>query len=67
MLGETDPVELYQKYRTNVLSAIKEKANGIAGIAEQIKISKMLARVVCELLKDEGEIIEKRKDNFQAI
>ncbi len=58
---------VYQKYRTDVLSAIKEKAAGIAGIAEHIGISKMLARVVCELLKDEGEIIEKRKNNFQAI
>ncbi len=58
---------LYQRHRANVLSAIKEKAAGVAGIAEQIEISKMLARVVCELLKDEGEIIEKRKDNFQAI
>ncbi len=59
--------ELYQKYRTGVLSAIKEKADGVAGITKQIRISKMLARVVCELLKDEGEIIEKRKDKFQAI
>ncbi len=59
--------ELYQKYRTGVLSAIKEKANGVAGIGEQIGISKMLAKVVCELLKYEGEIIEKRKDKFQTI
>ncbi len=58
---------LYQKYRTDVILAIKEKAAGVAGIAERIGISKMLARVVCELLKDEGEIIEKRKNNFQAI
>ena len=58
---------LYQKYRADVVLAIKEKVAGVAGIAERIEISKMLARVVCELLKDEGEIIEKRKDNFQAI
>ncbi len=59
---------LYQKYRERALAMIKaEKGIGHAKIAEKIGISRTLARIVCELLKDDGEIIEKRKDQFQAI
>lgn len=59
---------LYQKYRQMALSLIKaEKGIGSAKIAEKIGISKILAKITCEFLKDDGEIIEKRKDQFQAI
>jgi len=59
---------LYQKYREKVLSLIKaEKGVGSKKLAEKIGISNLLAKITCEFLKDEGEIIEKRKDQFQAI
>ena len=60
--------DLYLKHRARVLDAIKsEKGILLEKIAEKAGISKMLAKVVCEFLKDEGEVIEKRKDSFQAI
>ena len=60
--------DLYLKHRVRVLDAIKsEKGILLEKIAEKAGISKMLAKVVCEFLKDEGEVIEKRKDSFQAI
>ena len=59
---------LYQKYKPKILGLIKEeKGIGIGKIAEKAGISKVLARVVCEFLKEEGDLIEKRKDQFQAI
>ena len=60
--------DLYLKHRGKVLDAIKaEKGILLEKIAEKAGISKMLAKIVCEFLKDEGELIEKRKDSFQAI
>lgn len=60
--------KLYQKHRPKVLSAIKEeKGIGCAGIAKKLGIDATLITAICEFLKDEGEIIEKRKDQFQAI
>lgn len=60
--------QLYKKYKAKVLSAIQdEKGTNSAKIGEKTEISKVLAKIICELLKDEGEIIEKRKDQFQAI
>ncbi|MCX6799017.1 MAG: hypothetical protein NTW59_02895 [Candidatus Diapherotrites archaeon] len=59
---------LYLKYREQAFAVIKA-ANQISlqGLAAKMKISALLARIVCEFLKDEGEIIEKRKDQFKAI
>jgi hypothetical protein len=59
---------LYQKYRPKVLSLIKaEKGIGSKKLGEKVGISNLLAKITCEFLKEEGEIIEKRKDQFQAI
>jgi len=59
---------LYEKHRAKALKAIEaEKGIGPEGIAEKLGISRLLARIVCELLKEDGDIIEKRKDQFQAV
>jgi len=59
---------LYQKHRQKVLSLVNaEKGIGSEKIAEKAGIGKLLARIVCEFLKEEGEIIEKRKEQFQAV
>jgi len=59
---------LYQKHKAKALSLIKaEKGIDSAKIGEKAGVSKLLAKIVCELLKEEGEIIEKRQDRFQAI
>lgn len=59
---------LYKKHRAKVLSTIQAK-KGInpTEIGEKAGINKALAKIICELLKDEGEIIEKRKEQYQAI
>ncbi len=60
--------KLYEKYRGKALSAIKaEEGIDSKKLAEMLGVSKTLGKIVCELLKDDGEIIEKRKDSFQAI
>jgi len=60
--------DLYEKHREKIISTIKdEKGINSAGVAEKMEIDKTLVKIICELLKDEGEIIEKRKDQFQAI
>ncbi len=60
--------DLYEKHRAKIISTIKdEKGLSSAGVAEKMEIDKTLVKIICELLKDEGEIIEKRKDQFQAI
>ncbi len=59
---------LYGKYRSNVLSAIKASGETtLQKLAERVGISALLAKIVCEFLKDEGEIIEKRKELFKAV
>jgi hypothetical protein len=59
---------LYEKYRGRVLSLIKgEKGISSEKIAQALGVSKLLAKIVCELLKEDGELIEKRKNQFQAI
>lgn len=59
---------LYQKHRAKVFSLVKaEKGISSEKIAEKAGIGKLLARIACEFLKEEGEIIEKRKEQFQAV
>lgn len=59
---------LYQRHREKALSLIKgEKGISSEKVAEALGISLPLSRIVCELLKEEGEIIEKRKNQYQAI
>ena len=36
-------------------------------LAQNIKVSKLLAKIICEFLKEEGEIMEKKKGNYQYI
>ena len=46
---------------------IKENNQRLEQLAKNVKISKMLAKTVCEFLKDEGEIIERRKGEYSYI
>lgn len=60
--------DLYQKHKDNALALIsKETGINSERVSAVLKIDPILARIVCELLKDEGEIIEKRKEQYQAI
>jgi ribosomal protein S25 len=59
---------LYQKYRLGVLAAVRSaKTVSLQDIAAKAQVSQLLARIACEFLKEEGEIIEKRKEQFQAV
>ncbi len=59
---------LYEKHSGAVISLIK-KEKGISSekIAQALGVNKLITKIVCELLKEDGEIIEKRKNQFQAI
>ncbi len=60
--------ELYKKYRELALKELRVKEKlALNDIAQKIGVSKTLARIVCEFLKDEGEIIEKSKETYQFI
>jgi hypothetical protein len=59
---------LYEKHRKKVLETIQaNKEIGTEGIGQKTGVDRIVARIVCEFLKEEGEIIEKRKEKFQAI
>ena len=57
--------ELLVFYSEKVLEKIKEKKEAtLEGLAEEINISIELTKIVCEFVKEEGEILEKRKGKF---
>ncbi len=60
--------KLYQKYREKAIKLL-ESCNklDLTELATKLNVSKTLAKIVCEFLKDEGEIIEKSKENYQFI
>jgi len=59
---------LYDKYKEKVLSAARAGDEvRLPQLAEKVGISSMLVKIVCEFLKEEGELIEKRKELFKAV
>ncbi len=60
--------DLYEKYRKRAVGLIEgSRSLPLEKIAESLDVSKTLAKIVCEFLKDEGEIIEKRKETYEYI
>jgi len=59
---------LYEKYREQVLKAIASgESTVLNNVCEKVGVSKLLCRIVCEFLKEEGEIIEKKKESYGYI
>ena len=59
---------LYDKYKLPAISAVKaSKSVSLQQVSEKLGVSSLLAKIVCEFLKEEGEIIEKRKELFQSV
>jgi antitoxin component of MazEF toxin-antitoxin module len=59
---------LYDKYKLPTISAVKANKNvSLQQVSEKLGVSPLLAKIVCEFLKEEGEIIEKRKELFQSV
>jgi hypothetical protein len=60
--------ELLVHYLEKTIEAFRKKTTqSIDELAKNINISKILVKVVCEFLKDEGEIIEKKKGEYSYI
>ncbi|MBI4053272.1 MAG: hypothetical protein HY394_04500 [Candidatus Diapherotrites archaeon] len=59
---------LLQKHRQKVLDCLKaEKQASVETVAQKTSISKTLAKICCEFLKEDGEIMEKRRDMYSFI
>ncbi|MBN1940877.1 MAG: hypothetical protein JW772_01710 [Candidatus Diapherotrites archaeon] len=59
---------LLEKYRQLVAGTIaSQKTISLNEIAEKTNISVILAKIVCEFLKEDGEIIEKKEGLFQYV
>ena len=60
--------ELLERHLGKALEEFRKKeSQGLGELAKNAGVSKMLAKVVCEFLKDEGEIIERRKGEYSFI
>ena len=59
---------LLQNYTKKIISALKEKNNQqLEELAKKINASKQLTKITCEFLKEEGEILEKKKEYYTYI
>jgi len=60
--------DLLEKYREKACDTIRKKNSlALSELARNIDASRMLTRIVCEFLKEDGEIIEKRKELFETV
>ncbi len=59
---------LIEKYRGRVIKEAKEKKSiSLNEISSALGVSKTLSRILCEFLKEDGELIEKKRELFQYI
>jgi hypothetical protein len=59
---------LLTKYlEKTVESFVKRNNQTIEDLSKNVGVSKMLVKVICEFLKDEGEIIERKKSEYSYI
>ena len=59
---------LLEKYNDFALAIIKaNKSIALQELAQKTGISRMLTKIVCEFLKEDGEIIERRKQIYQLV
>lgn len=59
--------DLYNKLCPKILSALKTEACNTDELAEKLKINKLLAKAVCELLREKGDLMEKRKNVYCVV
>ncbi len=60
--------DLLQNYISKIISSLSEKNNQhLEELARKINASKQLTAIICEFLKEEGEILEKKKGNYMYI
>jgi len=59
---------LLEKYSDDTCTVIKaNKSILLPELAQKLSVSSLLAKIVCEFLKEDGEIIEKRKESYQLV
>lgn len=59
---------VFAKYSEKILNYLKQNNNvSLEEIVEDTHLAEELARIICELLKEKGEILEKRKGIYQYI
>ena len=60
--------DLLDAYINKILMSMSQKnTQTLEELSQNIKVSKLLAKIVCEFLKEEGELMEKKKGNYQYI
>lgn len=60
--------ELYDKYSPAVLKYIKDNSPINADrIALDLRIDKSLVKIICELLREKGEILERRRELYEFV
>jgi biotin operon repressor len=59
---------LYKRLSTQILSTLEKKKNSsCAEIAKELGAGSMAVRVACEFLKEDGSILEKKKEQYSII
>lgn len=59
---------LLEKYRAKTIGAFKEKKSlYLSEVSKILGISRTLAKIACDFLKEDGELLEKKKDLYQYI
>jgi len=59
---------LLQRHRDKVLDCLKAETQcSVETVAEKAGISRTLAKICCEFLKEDGEVMEKRRDMYSFI
>ena len=60
--------DLLNNYINKTLFSMNQKTTQtIEELAQNLKVSKLLVKITCEFLKDEGELMEKKKGAYQYI
>ena len=61
-------MELLEKYREKTYNALKvQKTLFLSELCKKTGISRLLQKIVCEFLREDGEIIEKRKELYSVV
>jgi len=60
--------DLLGAYINKIISALMQKnSQTLEELARAVNISKRLTKIICEFLKEEGELMEKKKENYAYI
>ena len=59
---------LYEKKANSILDFLRKKKSAyLSELSKELNLTKTLANIVCEFLKDDGSVIEKRKELYELV